>query len=169
MGVFLSRCVLGCAPSYLRDLCCPSSAAFCCEGWVFGPSCPFGYYAAKGLFGCGSISMEWSPLWAAFFTNGPPSKFYISLKSFFLSVTGLGAPLSSSLLKRRYISLQNEWMKNVETTFIDCDMWKSRIMRIRKKGDRESWKWRVSFRKLLKALHKYSDAYVNTIRWRGRG
>jgi len=28
----------------------------------------------------------------------------------FLSVTGLGAPLSSSLLKRRYISLQNEWM-----------------------------------------------------------
>jgi len=28
----------------------------------------------------------------------------------FLSVTGLGAPLSSSLLKRCYISLQNEWM-----------------------------------------------------------
>jgi len=28
----------------------------------------------------------------------------------FLSVTGLGAPLSSSPLKRRYISLQNEWM-----------------------------------------------------------
>ena len=26
----------------------------------------------------------------------------------FLSVAGLGAPLSSSLLKRRYISLQNE-------------------------------------------------------------
>src|SRR6218665_28715 len=37
-----------------------------------------------------------------------PSKFYISLKSFFLSVTGLGAPLSSSLLNRRYRSLQNE-------------------------------------------------------------
>ena len=32
------------------------------------------------------------------------------LSSSILSVTGLGAPLSSSLLKRRYISLQNEWM-----------------------------------------------------------
>src|SRR6218665_2610912 len=29
---------------------CTSGAAFCWEGGVFGPSCPFGYYAAKGLF-----------------------------------------------------------------------------------------------------------------------
>ena len=29
-----------------------------------------------------------------------------------LSLIGLGVPLSSSLLKRRYISLQNEWMNN---------------------------------------------------------
>jgi len=35
-----------------------SGAAFCCEGRFFGLSGPFGYYAAKGLFGCGSISME---------------------------------------------------------------------------------------------------------------
>ena len=33
-----------------------SVAAFCCEGRVFGPSCSFGYYAAKGLFGCA----QWS-------------------------------------------------------------------------------------------------------------
>jgi len=28
-------------------------------------------------------------------------------------MTGLGAPLSSSVLKRRYISLQNEWMNSI--------------------------------------------------------
>ena len=40
-----------------------------------------------------------------------PSKFYISLECFFFDrdwESGLGAPLSSSVLKRRYISLQNE-------------------------------------------------------------
>jgi len=31
-----------------------------------------------------------------------------------LSVTGLGALLSSSLLKRRYISLQNEWINKLK-------------------------------------------------------
>ena len=38
------------------------------------------------------------------------SKFYISLKSFFFGRDWLGAPLSSSVLKGRYIhvSLQNE-------------------------------------------------------------
>jgi len=56
-------------------------AAFCCEqceGRAFGPSGPFSYYAAKGLLCCGSISTEWPSLLISH-----PSKFYISLKSFF--------------------------------------------------------------------------------------
>ena len=43
-----------------------------------------------------------------------------------LSVTGLGAPLSSSHLKRRYISLQNEWMnERMNEWMIDwkCQDW----------------------------------------------
>jgi len=35
---------------------------------------------------------------------------FTSLSSPSLAVTGLGAPLSSSVLKRRYVSLMNEWM-----------------------------------------------------------
>jgi len=38
------------------------------------------------------------------------SKLYISLKSFFFVRDWVGTPLSSSLLKRRYISLQSEWI-----------------------------------------------------------
>ena len=33
---------------------------------------PFNYFVAKGVFSCRSISMEWSPLWAAFRADGPP-------------------------------------------------------------------------------------------------
>ena len=40
--------------------------------------------------------------------------FYIASS---LAVTGLGASLSSSVFKRRYISLQNEWMA-VATNYI---------------------------------------------------
>jgi len=43
---------------------------------------------------------------------------FTSLWSSFLSVAGLGAPLSSSLLKRRYISLQNEWMNEFKPSGI---------------------------------------------------
>ena len=42
-----------------------------------------------------------------------PLIFYISHNPYSLAVTGLGAPLSSSVLKRRYISLQNEWMNEI--------------------------------------------------------
>ena len=84
-----------------------SGAAFCCEGWVFGPSGSFGYYAAKGLFGCGSISMEWSTLWAAFLADGPPFQI-LHLSQVLLFCPWLS--LEPRLLKRCYISLQNEWM-----------------------------------------------------------
>jgi len=55
-----------------------SGAAFCCEGWAFGPLGSLSYCAAKDLFGHGPISMEWSR-WAAFLADTPSSKFYISI------------------------------------------------------------------------------------------
>src|SRR6218665_2906319 len=65
---------------------CTSGAAFCCGGGVFGPWCLFGYYAAKGFFDCGSISNSaWNdlPFELRSVLMAHPSKFYISLKSFF--------------------------------------------------------------------------------------
>jgi len=91
--------------------CCSASGApFCCEGWALGPSGTFSYYAAKGLFCCGPIGLEWSPCWAAFLADDLPFQI-LHLPS--LAVTELGAPMSSRVLKRRYISLQNEWMNEL--------------------------------------------------------
>ena len=92
-------------------------APFCCEGWALSPSGTFSYYAAKGLFGCRPIGLEWSPCWAAFIADDLPLPNFTSPSSpSSLAVTGLGAPLSSSVLKRRYISLQNEWMNKYTQT-----------------------------------------------------
>ena len=80
LKLVLLMTLLCCVLSYLFDLCCTvsvletcrvSGAAFCCEGWTFGPSGPFRYCTAKGLFGCGLIGMEWSPRWAAFLADDP--------------------------------------------------------------------------------------------------
>ena len=74
----VSRCVLRSAPLPLWPLLpsvgfgSASGAAFCCKGWAFGHSGPFICCAAKGLFGWGPISMEWSPRWAAFLADGQP-------------------------------------------------------------------------------------------------
>jgi len=87
-------------------------APFCCEGWALGPSDTFSYYAAKGLFGCGPIGLEWSPCWAVFLADELPFQIlHLPQVLLLLAVTGLGAPLSSGVLKRHYRSLQNEWMK----------------------------------------------------------
>ena len=60
-----------------------SGVPFCCEGWALGPSGTFSYYAVKGLFDCGPIGLEWSPLELRSLLMTSPSKLYISLKSFF--------------------------------------------------------------------------------------
>ena len=114
----VSRCVLRCDPSYLRDLCCllsvlaarrvlrsaargellVSRARLAIMQWrafsVVGPS------AWISLLSC--VPCWWPPL-PNFTSPSSPSS---------LAVTGLGAPLSSSVLKRRYISLPNEWMNS---------------------------------------------------------
>src|SRR6218665_3613250 len=64
----VSRCVLGYAPSYLRDLCCPVSVLAArrvlrsVEGLSFWSLVLVCLLCSEGPFGCGSISMEWSPL-----------------------------------------------------------------------------------------------------------
>jgi len=85
-----------------------SGAAFCCKGWAFGPLGPFSnkgpflfWVYQHGMISPLSCISCWWPTLPNFTSLSSPS---------FLSVAGLGAPLSSSLLKRRYISLQNEWM-----------------------------------------------------------
>ena len=53
--------------------------------------------------------MQWSPLWAAVPSDGPPYQIlHLSFKSFFCP--WLGWEHLWVVLKRRYISLQNEWM-----------------------------------------------------------
>ena len=118
----VSCCVLRSAPSYLCDLCCPVSVLAArrvirsaARGELLVPRAwlAIRLYAAKCLFGCGSISMEWSPIWAAVPSDGPPFKMLHLSEVLLLCpwLHGVGAPRSSSsLLKRRYISLQNEWM-----------------------------------------------------------
>ena len=94
---------------------CFPSGTICCKEWAFGPSGPFSHCAAKGLFGCGPISVEWSPCWAAFLADGRPSKFYISLKSFFFGRDWAKSP-----------EWMNEWLLSIihlcsEQT--DLDSW----------------------------------------------
>jgi len=51
-----------------------------------------------------------------------PSRFYIFLQVFLFWPWLQGAPLSSSVLKRRYISLQNEWMNEVAIVFLSYSL-----------------------------------------------
>jgi len=60
-----------------------------CDGLLVCPSLrpsylcgPFSYCAAKGLFGCGPISIELSTVELRSLLETRPSKCYISLKSF---------------------------------------------------------------------------------------
>ena len=91
IAILVSCCVFHCTPSYLCDLCCPVLVWAVHRvlhlqwgGELFGPSDPVSYYAAKGLFGCGSISMEWSPHWAAILAEGLPFQILHISKVFLL-------------------------------------------------------------------------------------
>ena len=104
----VSRCVLHCILYYLCDLCCPATVLAArrvlrsaARGELLVP------WARLAIMRFLSISMEGSPRWTAFHADD----FKILHRSAWspsLAMTGLGAPLSSSLLKRRYIRLQNE-------------------------------------------------------------
>src|SRR6218665_4037139 len=70
------RCVLGCAHSCLRGLCCPVSVLAArrvlrsdAGGGFLVPRVRLAI-VRRGPFR--SVSMEWSPLWAAFLADGPP-------------------------------------------------------------------------------------------------
>src|SRR6218665_3105916 len=111
----VSRCVLGCAPSYLRDLCCPVSLLAArrvlrsaARGEFLVPRVRLAIMQRRAFSVVGPSAWNDLPFELRSLLMAHPSIFYISLKSFLLSVAGLGAPLSSSLLKRRYINLQNE-------------------------------------------------------------
>src|SRR6218665_299506 len=85
-----------------------SGAAFCCEGEFLVLRARLAIMQRRAFSVVGPSAWNDLPFELRSLLMAHPSRFYISLKSFFLSVTGLGAPLGSSLLKRCYISHQNE-------------------------------------------------------------
>ena len=63
------RCLAGCAPSYLSDLCRPvsdlappSGSAFLGQGRAPCPPGPFMSQAAPSLFGCWALNLEWASI-----------------------------------------------------------------------------------------------------------
>src|SRR6218665_3660855 len=90
---------------YLRDLCCPVSVLAArravrsaARGEFLVPRTRLAIIFRFWVHQHGMISpLSCVPCCSILYLSEVP----------FLSVTGLGAPLSSSLLKRRYISLQN--------------------------------------------------------------
>ena len=119
----VSRCVLRCAPYFLHYLCCParrvlhSAASF----WVSRARLAIMQLRAFSVVGLwahrhGIISLLscvpcWWPDLPNFTSLSSPSS---------LAVTGLRAPLSSNVLKRRYTSRMNEWMNETKTTIFPC-------------------------------------------------
>src|SRR6218665_592655 len=91
----VSRCVLGCAPSYLRVLCCPVSVLAARR--VLRS-------AARGEFlvPCARLAIMQRRV---FSVVGPSAWNDLPFE---LHSLLMAHPLSSSLLKRRYVSLQNE-------------------------------------------------------------
>src|SRR6218665_2836223 len=86
----VSRCVLGCAPSYLRDLCCPVSVLAACRvlssaarGEFLVPPPPFPIIQQRAFSVEGPSAWNDLPLELRSLLMAHPSKFYISLKSFF--------------------------------------------------------------------------------------
>ena|SRR6218665_1823181 len=118
-NAMVSRYVLRCAPSYmyLCDVCCPVSVwqrVGCCvsvaRGELLVPRAQLATvqrraFSIMGPSAWNNLTVE---LRSLLMTRLPNFTFPSSLSS--LAVTGLGAPLSSSVLKRRYVglSLQNE-------------------------------------------------------------
>ena len=110
----ISRCVLRCAPCYLRDLCCPVSVwaarqvlRSAARGELLVPRARLAIIQRRAFSVVGPSAWNDLPveLRSLLMTSLPNFTSPSSPSS--LAVTGLGAPLSSSVLKRRYISLQN--------------------------------------------------------------
>ena len=105
INIMVSRCVLGCAPSYLRDLCCPVSVLAprpvlrsAARGEFLVPRARLAIMQRRAFSVVGPSAWNDLPFELRSLLKAHPSKFYISLKSFFFVRTGLGAPMSSSLL-----------------------------------------------------------------------
>src|SRR6218665_337199 len=103
----VSRCILCCAPSYLRDLCCPVSVLAtrrvlrsAARGELLVPRARLAIMQRRAFSVVGPGPSAWNDLLVELrsLLITSPSKFYMSLKSFSLAVTGLGASLSSSVL-----------------------------------------------------------------------
>src|SRR6218665_1334668 len=85
----VSRCVLGCAPSYLRDLCYPVSVLAARRGLRSAARGEFLVPRARlaimqrRAFSVGPLAWNDLPFELRSLLVAHPSKFYISLKSFF--------------------------------------------------------------------------------------
>src|SRR6218665_3429200 len=112
----VSRCVLFCDPSYmyLCDLCCPVSVLAArrvlrcaAMGELLVPRAHLATDQRRALSVVGPSAGNDLPVELRSLLMALPNFTFPSSLSC-LAVTGLGSPLSSSVLKRFYISLQNE-------------------------------------------------------------
>src|SRR6218665_532116 len=86
----VSRCVLRCAPSYLRDLCCPVSVLAArrvlrsaARGKLLVPRARLAIMQRRAFSVVGPSAWNALPVELRSLLMTSPSKFYISLKSFF--------------------------------------------------------------------------------------
>src|SRR6218665_4530 len=86
----VSRCILRCAPSYLRDLCCPVSVLAArwvlrsaARGVLLVPRARLAIMQRRAFSVVGPSAWNDLPVELRFLLMTSPSKFYISLKSFF--------------------------------------------------------------------------------------
>src|SRR6218665_53862 len=86
----VSRCVLGCAPSYLRDLCCPVSVLAAlrvlrsaARGEFLVPRAHLAIMQRRAFSVVCPSAWNDLPFELCSLLMAHPSKFYISLKSFF--------------------------------------------------------------------------------------
>ena len=105
IGAMVWRCILGLAPAYLRDLCCPtlgtrgrSSLCSLEQGLLFVPFARTSTTQACAFSVVGPLCVEW----VSFVATIAPTGFFLThstlaSKLFFLAEEGSGAPLSSNL------------------------------------------------------------------------
>ena len=85
----------------------------------------------EGLFGCEPISMEWSPRWATFLADGLPFRILhlpqvlliwpsLGWERFWVAVSWRGY---SYIRGFSYISLQNEWMNEWTSWYLQNDIY----------------------------------------------
>src|SRR6218665_1384718 len=91
ISAMVSRRVLGCAPSYLRVLCCPVSVLAACRvlrsaarDEFLVPRAPLAIMQRRAFSVVGPSAWNNLPFELRSLLMAHPSKFYISLKSFFV-------------------------------------------------------------------------------------